>query len=240
MPISTLTGYEPFIIPGRSAVSKGYITPAATFTATTPTDGGSGKTILTSSGAHGLTSAVAVGKHLNITAGTGWAAGFYPITAIDLDTTGVAVTITAAFDAGMGSPTIALAGTEATFHTVTIPPLGVDSFIEIDASWSVPGSTNIKNPRVKLGGTIFYGPGINTASQIAVRPSSIVIQNRGATNSQINSMGLANVSQNGQTTVASTTGSIDTSVSTSLTIGGLSNTANEFVYLERFIVKVFK
>lgn len=226
---------------GRSGVARGYITPATTFTATTASSAAAGtKTTLTSAGAHGLTSAVAVGKTIYISAGMNWTAGFYNISSIDLDTTGVAITIDVAFNAGFGSPTIALAGTAVTFWTIQIPPLGPYSHIDVDASWAFSGSTNLKTTFIKLNTTTFYNPGFITASQISSRPSSLIIQNRGATNTQVNSQGAASPAQNSATTVPVTTGSVDTSVATLLTIGGTSNTANEFVYLERYNVMVFK
>lgn len=225
---------------GRSGVSRGYITPAATFTATTASSASGGtKTTLTSAGAHGLTSAVAVNKHLYISAGTNWTAGFYNISSIDVDTTGVAVTIDVAYNASFGSPTIALAGTEVTFRTIQIPPLGPDSIIEIDATWTTVNSGNIKQPIVKLEGNLIFGPSPTTI--VLSRPSSIVLQNRGATNAQVSAFQSgANSNQNGTATLSPTTTSVETSVATSLTIGGKSNTANEFVYLDRYIVKVFK
>lgn len=34
-------------------------------------------------------------------------------------------------------------------------------------------------------------------------------------------------------------GTVDTSVSTNLTLGGLTNAADEFIYLERYIIQVY-
>src|SRR5690606_15905457 len=120
----------------------GYIAPAPTFTATPPSSAAGGaETLLTSAGAHGLTGAEAVGKHLYIASGTGWSTGFYEITEIAEDTTGTTIQIDVPFDAGFGTPTIALAGTEVTFTTLTIPPLRADSYIKIDGTWSITGST---------------------------------------------------------------------------------------------------
>lgn len=226
---------------GKSAVSVGYITPAATFTATTPSSASGGaETLLTSAGAHGLTSAVAVGKHLYIASGTGWSTGFYEITAIAVDTTGTTVQIDVPYDAGMGTPDIALEGTEVTFATLTIPPLRTDSCIKVDGTWSFKGSTVTKNAMVRLDGSLFFGAGTTNASHINLRPSSIIIQNRGATNSQIGAIGgVGLAAQNGVGTAPVTTGTVDTSVSTILTLGGLLTAADEFIYLERYIVQVY-
>lgn len=232
------TGNSPVLRPaGNSGVSVGYIAPAATFTATTASSGGAGKTTLTSAGAHGLTSAIAVGKHLYISAGTNWTVGFYPITAIDLDTTGVAVTITYTYSASLGSPTIALAGTEVTFATVSIPALRANSFIKSDGTWSAVNNANAKNAYIRLGGTAFYNP--SAASLVTLRPVSVIIQNRNSTSSQIGSMASTNQSNSGTATASPATGSIDTSVATSLTFGGKVATANDYIYLERYLVEYY-
>lgn len=238
MSILTLSGASQEVLLTRSAVASNYIVPAATFTATTPTSADSGaKTTLTSSGAHGLTAAVAVGKSLYITDGTGWIAGLYNISSIDLDTTGVAVTIDVAFDAGFGTPTIALANTSAVFATIAIPPLGINSHIEIDVTWSFPSNGNTKIPEIKLGGSAYYNPSITTS--LVCRPTPIVIQNRGATNSQVSAHTGVSGAQSNIGGAAVTTSSIDTSIESILTIGGKAVTANDFVVLERYLVKYY-
>lgn len=219
----------------KSAVATKLIEPAATFTATTPTDGGSGTIVLTSAGAHGLTAARAVGASIYISAGTGWTVGFYPITAIDLDTTGVAITITGTFDVGMGSPTIALANTEVTLTTIDIPILSANSMFEYEASWSFTNSANTKTLRTRFGGTQVTATGPTTTASYSVRK---IITNRGATNSQIVTTALADGSL-GNTTASYVSLSIDTSVSTSLTITAQPTTANELVHLERYHVLLF-
>lgn len=234
------TGNDPVVrVAGRGAVAVGYVAPAATFTATTPTSASAGtKTKLTSAGAHGLTAAVALNKTIYISAGTGWTPGFYNISAITLDTTGVDITIDVAFDAGFGSPTIALAGTEVTFATVSIPVLYANSIIRVDASWSHPNNANSKTPKVKLGATTFYGPTATTTAN--TRPAPIVIQNRNSTSSQVSASNSGLAAQSGSGGSANTTGSIDTSVATSLTITGTAATANDYIYLERYLVEIIK
>lgn len=220
---------------GKSAVATKLIEPAATFTATTPTNGGSGTIVLTSAGTHGLTAARAVGASIYISAGTGWTAGFYPITAIDLDTTGVAITITGTFDAGMGSPTIALANTEVILATIAIPILSANSMFEYEASWSYTNSANAKLLRTRFGGTQVVSSSPTTTAAYSLRK---IIANRGATNSQIVTTSISDGSL-GSTTASYGSLSIDTSVSTSLTFTAQPSTANELVHLERYHVLLF-
>jgi hypothetical protein len=225
------------IIPGRSGVQVLYTSPAATFTAITPTDGGSGTVVLTSGGAHGLTAAKAVGRSLFITGGNGWTEGFYPITAIDLDTTGVAVTITAEWDAGLGAPDVALAGTTINLAEITIPILRTDSIVKVDATWGAEDSANLKNGFINWGGVDFYST--NITNSVVLHPSSVLIHNRGVTNSQIGSMAETNANQTGRASTAIGEGSFDTSVATTLKLRGKLTAADEYVSLERYLVTVF-
>lgn len=236
MSILTLSGLAQESILARSAVATNYIVPAATFTNTTPTSAAAGaKTTLTSAGAHGLTAAVAVNKSIYISAGTGWTVGLYNISSIDLDTTGVAITIDVAFDAGFGTPTIALANTAGVLATIAVPPLGINSSIEIDATWTVPNNGNTKTPSIRWGGVTFFAPPLTTS--VTERPTPVVIQNRGATNSQVSSFSAGSSVQSSTSTAAPITGTIDTSVATTLTLVGQAATANDYVVLERYIVK---
>lgn len=226
------------IIAGKSAVAQTVIAPAATFTSTTPTDGGSGTIVLTSAGAHGLTSAVAVGQQIYISAGTGWTSGFYPITAIDSDTTGVAVTITGTFDVGMGSPTIALVDTEVPLASIAIPALLDNSVIRVDTtSTSSDTSSATKRLRVKLESTAFTNIALSTAPN---NRRITIIHNRGATNSQV--AGISATTGGGEGSVAGNppTGTVDTSVATTLYITMELNTANVPAGINRYLIEVFK
>lgn len=225
-------------IAGKSAVKISLVEPATTFTATTPTDGGSGTIVLTSAGTHGLTSAVSVGASIYISAGTGWTPGFYLITALDLDTTGVAITILGTFDIGMGSPTIALANTEVTLASVTIPPLLPDSMIRIDQTFSstdTSGTTKVN--RAKLNTTNVFSIALTTSPNIR---RVTVIHNRGATDSQVLGLNLSASSGEGSTSTPVVTASIDTSVETTINFAVLPSSANVVQSLERYLVEVFK
>ena len=88
----------------------GLVEPAGTFVTLTY-DNNAGKVRLNSAGAHGLTAAVAVGENVYATwtGGTG-VTGLYPVTALDTDTTGTAVTIDLAYISATVTITIAAPG----------------------------------------------------------------------------------------------------------------------------------
>lgn len=215
----------------KSAVPITLIQPATTFTAVTPTDGGGGTIVLTSAGAHGLTAARAVGSAIYISGGTGWTAGFYPVTAVDLDTTGVAVTITGTFDGGMGSPTIALANTEVTMAAIGIPPLSANSMFEYIASWRYTNSSSTKTLRSRFAGNQIQSTSPTTTAAYSTRK---IIANRGATNSQIITTALADGSL-GASTATYPTLSVDTSIATALTFTA-QPAVNNVVTLESYVV----
>ena len=94
----------------NSTTPVSIVEPAATFTTLTY-DNNAGKVRLNSAGAHGLTAAVAVGAsvYATWTGGTG-VTGLYPVTALDTDTTGTAVTIDLAYVASTVTISIAAPG----------------------------------------------------------------------------------------------------------------------------------
>jgi hypothetical protein len=103
-----LRGFPALVLNSTTPVS--IVQPAATFTTLTY-DNNAGKVRLNSAGAHGLTAAVAVGAsvYATWTGGTG-VTGLYPVTALDTDTTGTAVTIDLAYVASTVTITIAAPG----------------------------------------------------------------------------------------------------------------------------------
>lgn len=240
MPVQSKSNYSDLLLRTASASRIALVEPAATFTSATPSSAAAGAdTLLTSAGVHGLTSAVSVGASIYVSAGTGWSVGFHAITAIAVDTTGVTIQIDTPYSASMGTPTIALAGTEVTMATIAIPPLFANSYIETDATWDFTSSTSVKTCLIRLGGTSFYSPGFLTSGQISNR-GLVVIQNRGLSNSQTSSQGQGFATQAGVTSVNVTTGVVDTSVSKNLTIGVTPQAANNVMSLERYIVNVWR
>ena len=123
--------------------------------------------------------------------------------------------------------------------TIAIPPLGINSYIEHDISHGYTSSANNKTWRVRLGATIFASA---TATTVSSSRSLNIISNRGATNSQLSSLGsLGNqITGLGSATTAAVTGAVDTSVSTNLTIAAQPTVANEIIALDRYIILVWR
>jgi hypothetical protein len=227
--------FNVFVV-SKSAVQKTVTCPAVTFTSTTPSDGGSGTTVLTSAGTHALTAANAVGDYIDITAGTGWTAGQYQITAIDLDTTGVAITIDVPYDAGMGSPTISLVGDRATILTVTIPALLANSMVKIDHSLG-SNDTNSKVHVIDLEGQDIFAATYST-SEYGRRET--VFHNRNDTSVQVRGFQRFASSSNGATGVVPGTTTVDTSVPTTLRFCVELSTNDSDGFIDRYIIEVYK
>ena len=146
-----------------NAIWKKIVEPAATFTRavtdyTFASANGGIETKITAVGVHGLTTAVAVGAYLPITASTNvgtqdipWTVGLYLITAIDVDTTGVAITVLKDYVAGeLQQPTIALAGTEIEVARIHLPPITDTGSFRWAISTENTG-TSTKNTRIRFG-----------------------------------------------------------------------------------------
>lgn len=103
-----LRNFPELVIENKGPI--GLVEPAGTFVTLTY-DNNAGKVRLNSAGAHGLTAAVAVGENVYVTwtGGTG-VTGLYPVTALDTDTTGTAVTIDLAYRSATATITIAAPG----------------------------------------------------------------------------------------------------------------------------------
>jgi hypothetical protein len=149
-----LRSFPPLVIGNLEAISL--VEPAATFVTLTY-DSNAGNVRLNSAGAHGLTAAVAVGQDIYVTwaSGTG-VNGFYEVTALDADTTGVAITIDLAYVTGLGTPTVAVANTQVTLASVTVPgwSMGVGGGMEIDALYTLTESATAKNIGMTYGGGV--------------------------------------------------------------------------------------
>jgi len=160
-----LKNFPSLVLGGLEVVSL--VQPATTFTSLTYSDNG-GFVQLDSAGAHGLTAAVAVGESIFITWATGTGIdGFYEITALDADTTGVEITIDLPFVAGLGTPTVALANSVVTLASVVVPgsSMGVGGGMEIDALFSFTNSATAKNLGMTYGGgTVLAVSAANNAS----------------------------------------------------------------------------
>jgi hypothetical protein len=206
------------------------VEPSATFiTLTYETNAGLVR--LVSAGAHGLTAAVAVGASVYVTwaAGTG-VNGFYEITALDTDTTGVKITINRPFVAGLGTPTVAVANTVVTLASVTVPgwSMGVGGGMEIDALFTITNSATAKNLGLTYGGGVLMA--VSAASNASACAQKLLC-NRGS--SQIVS-NAANQVGHGLSTGANVFLSVDATVDQTFAITAQPAAANNIVKLEAF------
>ena len=218
----------------KSASQLLLINPAATFTAVSVSDNGSGLVRLTSAGVHGLTTSPAVGANIYVSAGTGWTVGFYEVVTV-VDTTKIDIQL--AYDAGLGTPTIALVNTEVTLVSSTIPALLANSVIRTDVTTSsADTSAATKIIRVRLNTTEF------SAITLSTSPNNrrvTIIHNRNSTGSQVAGISLTTASGEGSLGSSPPTGSVDTSVSTTLNITMQINTANIAAGINRYFIELF-
>ena len=206
------------------------VEPAATFiTLTYETNAGLVR--LVSAGAHGLTAAVAVGASVYVTWATGTGVnGFYEITALDTDTTGVKITINLPFVAGLGTPTVAVANTVVTLASVTVPgwSMGVGGGMEIDALFTITNSATAKNLGLTYGGGVLMA--VSAASNASACAQKLLC-NRGS--SQIVS-NAANQVGHGLSTAANVFLTVDATVDQIFAITAQPAAANNIVKLEAF------
>jgi hypothetical protein len=223
-----LRSFPSLVLGGLSVVSL--VQPATTFTGLTYSDNG-GLVQLDSAGAHGLTAAVAVGESIFVTWATGTGVdGFYEITALDTDTTGVEITIDLPFVAGLGTPTVALANSVVTLASVVIPgsAMGVGGGMEIDALFSMTNSAAAKNLGMTYGGgTLLAVSAANNASACVQK----LMCNRGS--SQIIS-NAANQVGHGLSTSNNTLLTVDATEDQVFAITAQPAVANNVVKLEAF------
>lgn len=166
---------------GGSAVIAGdspdiiYTCPAASFTGSyTLADDGSGKTSVSSAGAHGI---VTVGQYVTVTAGDGWTIGPVKIlTRIDADT----IVLDQTYGGGLGQPTFALANAEFIAKRFKLPPLNSNSKVTLKPAYAYihnnasAASVQMKLEHVALGaakatGGTFHVPGDATSTSPQVQ-----------------------------------------------------------------------
>ena len=206
------------------------VQPAATFITLTYSDDG-GSVQLDSAGAHGLTAAVAVGASVYVTWATGTGVnGFYEVTALDTDTTGVAITIDLPYVTGLGTPTVAVANTVVTLASVTVPgwSMGVGGGMEIDALFTLTNSATAKNLGMTFGGGVLMAVG---AASNASACAQKLMCNRGSSQVVSNA---ANMIGHGLSTAANVFLSVDATVDQTFAITAQPAAANNIVKLEAF------
>lgn len=223
-----LRSFPALVLGSLSPVSL--VQPAATFITLTYSDDG-GSVQLDSAGAHGLTAAVAVGASVYVTWATGTGVnGFYEVTALDTDTTGVAITIDLPYVTGLGTPTVAVANTVVTLASVTVPgwSMGVGGGMEIDALFTITNSATAKNLGLTYGGGVLMA--VSAASNASACAQKLMC-NRGS--SQIVS-NAANQVGHGLSTAANVFLSVDATVDQTFAITAQPAAANNIVKLEAF------
>lgn len=228
------------IVLGKSAVAVSLVEPAVTFTSVTPTDGGSGTIVLTSAGVHGLTAAVSVGANIYISGGTGWTPGLYPITAIDLDTTGVAITIAGTFDVGMGAPTIALANTLVQLVAVPVPALLPDSQVRWDVTFSVSpdASAGSEDCIISYGGSSVQSKALSDSTKTLRFHGGFA--NRGVTDKQTNFFVNGSSGSIGNNTLLPDQYTIDSSIPQYVTLAVIPSAANRVIAVDRYLVELLR
>jgi len=220
------------------------ICPASTFTSPAISNVG-GKVLLdttsTSGGAHGLTSAIAVGCCIYVVGGAGWTVGFHKINAIAVDTTGKTIQLDTAYDAGLGTPTIIYPGsaTVVPMLALTVPPLTKNGEIVLDLTPDITNSTNAKNLKIRLNTTEFFAPTYASATGISLsKGTSYVIYNRNDTSIQKASVGPTSVDGMGTSSTACATGTVNTSIATTLNVYYNPSTANERCGIDRYRLSI--
>jgi hypothetical protein len=212
----------------------GLVQPAATFaTLTYETDAGLVR--LVSAGAHGLTTAIAVGASVYVTWATGTGVnGLYAVTALDADTTGVKITINLPYVVGLGTPTVAVANTVVTLASVTVPgwSMGVGGGMEIDALFTLTNNATVKTLGMTFGGgTLLSAAAASNASACVQK----LMCNRGSSQIITNS---ASAVGHGLSTGANVTLSVDATVDQVFAITCQPATANNLMRLEAFKLHV--
>ena len=157
----------------------GLVEPAATF-ATLTYETNAGLVRLVSAGAHGLTTAIAVGASVYVTWATGTGVnGLYAVTELDADTTGVKITINYPYVVGLGTPTVAVANTAVTLASVTIPAfsMGIGGGMEIDSLFSMTNNATVKTLGMTLAGTSILSAALASNASVSVQKNLV---NRGS------------------------------------------------------------
>lgn len=130
---------------------------------------------------------------------------------------------------------------ETTLATVTVPggAMGANGFIRVRAVYSFTGSTNIKAPRIRFGGTggtLYVNYSISTASFVSFA-TDIIIGNRNNAASQVGAGG-PNTSF-GFGTAAPVTSAVNTAADADLLLRGVLANAGETITLEYYTVELF-
>lgn len=230
----------------NNAIWKKIVAPAATFiTYTFTIANGGAETKITGAGVHGLTTAVAVGAYIRISANTGgtvpWTVGLYRITAVTDG--GSDLTVVNSFPGAglLGAPTIALAGTELEVERIHLPPLtDTGSF-----RWAIATEntgTSTKNTRLRFGDA---AESISTADQVYLHADTTattlggtggVFNYNGVTTTNAGFHNPTQVSGTGAATGDPSATTTETNVTTDIILTTSIATANDVVNIRKLTI----
>ncbi len=114
---------------------------------------------------------------------------------------------------------------ETVVATITLPPYGPNDKIDVQMYWGMTNNSNNKTPRVRYGGTSYFGPNITTNVQDRC---SCEIRAAGSTNAQFGGVSSTAVPTGiGTSGVALATSAVNSTANSTLTITAqLSNIAD--------------
>lgn len=127
---------------------------------------------------------------------------------------------------------------ENALASVSLPALSASSVLRITARWSYSNNANNKTLAVRVsgvGGTAFFSLVQTTSIQTLL---TLYLGNRGVTNSQMSQYHYT--TGGGATATNNATGTVDTSVATTLAITGTKATAGDALVLEGYTVELLK
>lgn len=203
-----------------------FVSVAATFTSVTYANNG-GRVQFSSAGVHGLTTSPSAGARVYVSwsgAGASGVNGFYDVYSVDTTTT---FTISLTHAAGLGTPTIALAGTAVTLtETVTLPgnSLGLSGILEIRSFGTIVASTNNKLIQTVFGGTTLNFINTSGASNVTFNQVQQIINENGSTSAQ---RCTGTVATSGPNTASFVSSSIDTTADVTIAMRLTAAAANE-------------
>lgn len=219
----------PIVFKSEEPVSA--ICVASTFTGVTYVNN-EGKVKLSSAGVHGLTTSPAVGASVYVS----WSGGtgtnrLYKVLSVDSTT---AFTIALTYVVGLGTPSVAIPGSDILCFSQKMPVLAKNSFVVLNGSYSLMPSSGNRKVISKIEsndiGSVFV-----SATNISARLPYGIIKNINSTSSQI----LDAFSFGTSSTTAFTTTSYNTLLPVTIGFYGRCFAPNETITLLSAIIEVF-
>lgn len=128
--------------------------------------------------------------------------------------------------------------TEDVLYTCTVPAnaMGANGVLRITTRWTITNNANAKTLRVHLGGIGGVDYMGNSVSGVSAQQHQILIQNRGATNSQYG-FGASQAPFQAQV-AAPITSAVDTTAATTIVITGQKAVGTDTITLESVLVEL--